>query len=944
MKEPCRLPLLTICFVITLTKTSCLLFLCTHASGTTPPTITEQSPKDYILDPRDDIVIRCEGKGSPPPRFYWTKDGKDFRTESDPRIMIRDNSGTLRIRTPSGKRAQVYEGVYQCFASNVVGTALSQRITLRLSSTFLYIPLPFDAAGVLTRTYWSSSPILLLLLSSDSPLGNRAPTFLSPRGTRSNVMALRGSVLELECIAEGLPTPHIQWFKEGGEIPWSRAEIRNFNKTLRIANVTEADEGVMMCQASNFLSTAQHFTTVTVEAAPYWLVNPPQSQLVEPGQSTSIVCRVGGRPTSQIRWMRNGTPVEGTLIFLSQDVDRDTIEFHDLPEGSTGVYQCVASNRHGSLLANAFINVLVFLLLYVFGKSLSHAVSDTYPDAPRFVTEGHTLTVWNVTKDDQGTYQCNVSTELDHILAQASLSVYGDKFLIFILSLFHFLPVFVVEYEENMYEPRVWRKLNTVPGNVTSTELLLRPYINYCFRVKAVNEAGTGEPSWPSERLQTKATVPDRNPSEVKGEGSAPDNVVITWKPVHYLRRNGPDFGYRVFWHPFEVEEEDDAKWNMTFVTHPVFIIRKTTPFTPYRIAVQAVNSRGSAPEPEIIVGYSGEDVPLDAPDDVQVEVMNSTLVEVTWELVNTLSIRGHLKGYKVIYNRVEIQTKQNESPNIMSFPGPVTQGLLPNLRPYSVYSFTVHVYNGKYDGPPSITQLFRTPEGVPGPPEELQVVHESHDVVRVKWSPPLQHNGILIGYKLRYQLGEFVFFLCVCVSVCLSLLLCSSLSLLFCLKLWTQRRVWTHRHICPVIDIPQQTWFIGVMCAVALLILLLLVVCFIRRNRGGKYPVKEKENAHPDPESQPMKEETYSDDKKPFGGSRPSLDTDVQRGMSEDSLDEYGDHSQGLFNEDGSFIGQYGGRKEREGMESSTATSPMNPTNGPISFVFFNSFLFFVF
>ena len=73
------------------------------------------------------------------------------------------------------------------------------------------------------------------------------------------------------------------------------------------------------------------------------------------------------------------------------------------------------------------------------------------------------------------------------------------------------------------------------------------------------------------------------------------------------------------------------------------------------------------------------------------------------------------------------------------------------------------------------------------------------------------------------------------------------------------------------------------------------------------------------------------SDDKKPFGGSRPSLDTDVQRGMSEDSLDEYGDHSQGLFNEDGSFIGQYSGRKEREGMESSTATSPMNPTNGPV-------------
>lgn len=73
-------------------------------------------------------------------------------------------------------------------------------------------------------------------------------------------------------------------------------------------------------------------------------------------------------------------------------------------------------------------------------------------------------------------------------------------------------------------------------------------------------------------------------------------------------------------------------------------------------------------------------------------------------------------------------------------------------------------------------------------------------------------------------------------------------------------------------------------MCAIALLILVLLIVCFIKRNKGGKYPgnahiitaisslltcvdgnlkiklckssVKEKEDAHQDPEIQPMKED----------------------------------------------------------------------------------------
>lgn len=48
--------------------------------------------------------------------------------------------------------------------------------------------------------------------------------------------------------------------------------------------------------------------------------------------------------------------------------------------------------------------------------------------------------------------------------------------------------------------------------------------------------------------------------------------------------------------------------------------------------------------------------------------------------------------------------------------------------------------------------------------------------------------------------------------------------------------------HLCSAyskdqIDIATQGWFIGLMCAIALLVLILLIVCFIKRSRGGKYP-----------------------------------------------------------------------------------------------------------
>lgn len=39
--------------------------------------------------------------------------------------------------------------------------------------------------------------------------------------------------------------------------------------------------------------------------------------------------------------------------------------------------------------------------------------------------------------------------------------------------------------------------------------------------------------------------------------------------------------------------------------------------------------------------------------------------------------------------------------------------------------------------------------------------------------------------------------------------------------------------------------WFIGMMLAITFLLLVLLIVCIIKRNRGGKYVVHERENAY---------------------------------------------------------------------------------------------------
>nr|KAF6338325.1 neuronal cell adhesion molecule [Pipistrellus kuhlii] len=118
-----------------------ILFLCQMISAldvpldlVQPPTITQQSPKDYIIDPRENIVIQCEAKGKPPPSFSWTRNGTHFDIDKDPLVTMKAGSGTLVINILSEGKAETYEGVYQCTARNERGAAISNNIVVRPSS------------------------------------------------------------------------------------------------------------------------------------------------------------------------------------------------------------------------------------------------------------------------------------------------------------------------------------------------------------------------------------------------------------------------------------------------------------------------------------------------------------------------------------------------------------------------------------------------------------------------------------------------------------------------------------------------------------------------------------------------------------------------------------------------------------------------------------------
>uniref|UniRef100_A0A3B3TK97 Neurofascin n=1 Tax=Poecilia latipinna TaxID=48699 RepID=A0A3B3TK97_9TELE len=113
-------------------------------------------------------------------------------------------------------------------------------------------------------------------------------------------------------------------------------------------------------------------------------------------------------------------------------------------------------------------------------------------------------------------------------------------------------------------------------------------------------------------------------------------------------------------------------------------------------------------------------------------------------------------------------------------------------------------------------------------------------------------------------------------------------------------------------VDISTQGWFIGIMCAVALIVLILLIVCFIKRSRGGKYPVRDKKDISLELVDDKDQEGTfdYREEERGLQRAQPSVEAILKRSDSDDSLVEYGEGGEIQFNEDGSFIGQYTGTR----------------------------------
>lgn len=163
-----------------------------------------------------------------------------------------------------------------------------------------------------------------------------------------------------------------------------------------------------------------------------------------------------------------------------------------------------------------------------------------------------------------------------------------------------------------------------------------------------------------------------------------------------------------------------------------------------------AVNFKGTSNvTPVEVIGWSGEDTPLQAPTNFTlVQVTTGTTALLSWNPVAPESVRGHFKGYKIQTWTEGEEDKQKE----ILVKADASSALVTKFKPFKKNNARILVYNGRFNGPPSDIVSFVTPEGKPGTVRSFEVYPIGSSAMLLKWKKPADENGVLTGYKIYYQ------------------------------------------------------------------------------------------------------------------------------------------------------------------------------------------------
>uniref|UniRef100_A0AAY5F025 Sidekick cell adhesion molecule 1a n=1 Tax=Electrophorus electricus TaxID=8005 RepID=A0AAY5F025_ELEEL len=263
----------------------------------------------------------------------------------------------------------------------------------------------------------------------------------------------------------------------------------------------------------------------------------------------------------------------------------------------------------------------------------------------------------------------------------------------------------------------------------------LKPYTSYKLRMMATNDIGDSKYSQETDAITTLQDVPDEAPVIQSVKPSTTTSVLVQWQVPYY------PLSALIICGPHQAQI---CPWSPHFKT-----ATSLQKYRRYEIIMTTYNIIGESPASAPVEVFVGEAAPSVAPQNIQVNTMSSTQLEVQWEPPPVETQNGIIQGYKIYYWEIE---NQNETEKVKILFLPETSVRLKNLTSYTYYMVKLSAFNAAGDGPLSEPRKGRTLQAAPSAPSFISFSEVTSTAVNVSWGLPLTPNGVVDGYRVVYE------------------------------------------------------------------------------------------------------------------------------------------------------------------------------------------------
>ncbi|XP_077986502.1 neuronal cell adhesion molecule-like [Glandiceps talaboti] len=919
----------------------------------------EEQPEDYTIPPESDITIECKPGGIPTPTVTWLQNGEEITETADRRTIMGNKI--------SFTNAQVSDtSVYQCVASNKHGEIMqSMFLNVQAVPAKIVVPPPEQTqtvvdgtAKITCETFGSPTPVVTWKFKGQAVSGDRYEIWkngtlvitgitVGDAGTYScdvqnsfgqeeaegKLIVLRKTTIDIpptdkfttegtdvnfECSATADTELELQvyWEKNGerlGTRPTSRYRVDPATSTLTIRRPQMLDTNEYTCVAATALDEARATAELTVQNVP----KAPTNVRVEDTDDDLNVNLHWSEPDS------NNSPITEYIVQYTTEFDNYeewkeqtkvgavTTAALELSPWVVYKFRVVAVNGIGTSEPSDIVGTLT---TDPAPPTLNPTNFKGTPDTPY-----HMVISWDAMEPET-----HNGPNFNYILKWRKA---GDE---------DWTPEMIGDWETTSFR--------------VDTD---KPWTMFEMTIQTSNMQGTGPD--PVEAVGFSGeSAPVGKPANVVLTVNGPTEIMVDWNEPPQDTVNGEITGYKILYTSVSLAKQQRQKRavetkELVVNTAPA-ILSDLTPYSTYTIEVQAKNSAGDGPSSDPVNADTPEGVPGIVADYELIALSNGFYLR--WDFPENPN--GVITGYEITCEKM-LGTELGHILTYNITDAYIFKKKIGDLKPLTQYLVKIRAHTkvggGEYIRREETTRELAPPRS-PSQPELVQVGDSSmnvtwttdeegpsvnHYVVRHKkkgtsendWTSSEEIDPLDRMWHVLSDLDSGTWY---DIQVAA-----------FNMKGTAQSPLATEQTsgagaLEASDSVVKKGWFIGLMCVIVFLLIILLIICLIKRNKGGKYHVSEKEDQlHGDIESDPHKDDgdgfreykgkDSPDETEPLKKPDNASHRSSKVGSDTDSMAEYGDGGDtGQFNEDGSFIGQYGDEKKRKQQDQAADGDASSP------------------